>query len=164
MTKDISVSLRDKKEDGIKMQKQLCFDLTYFLFKKKNFSKSFQKIVVSCQSLDPALRPTVLELLGNEVTCSVAELSRDNRYDHLSLRAIQAKNGLEKGVVGVKVVVFLEKPRKGCFEIREESGEIFISLLDMKRPLKELDMDKEKSHYQLWGMIVGVRLFSLSWK
>lgn len=42
------------------------------------------------------------------------------------------------------MVVNPEKPRRGCFEIREESGGIFVSLLDMKRPfkpMKELDMD-----------------------
>ncbi|KAI3435382.1 uncharacterized protein J3R85_006110 [Psidium guajava] len=60
-------------------------------------------------------------------------------------RAIQVKNGLEKGVPGIIVVVNPDKPRRGCFEIREEGGEIFISLLDMKRPfgpMKALDMDK----------------------
>lgn len=59
-------------------------------------------------------------------------------------RAIQVKNGLEKGVAGINVMVNPEKPRRGCFEIREESGGIFVSLLDMKRPfkpMKELDMD-----------------------
>ncbi|KAH1046004.1 hypothetical protein J1N35_036788 [Gossypium stocksii] len=38
-----------------------------------------------------------------------------------------------------------KEPRRGCFEIREEGGETFISLLDMKRPfkpMKELDMEK----------------------
>lgn len=60
-------------------------------------------------------------------------------------RALAVKEGLEKGVAGVKVVVNPEKPRRGCFEIREENGETFISLLDMKRPfapMKALDMDK----------------------
>lgn len=60
-------------------------------------------------------------------------------------RAEQVKNGLEKDVAGVNVVVNPEKPRRGCFEIREEGGEIFVSLLDMKRPftpMKQLDMEK----------------------
>lgn len=60
-------------------------------------------------------------------------------------RAVQVKNGLEKGVPGITVHVNPEKPRRGCFEIREEGGEKFITLLDMKRPfkpMKELDMDK----------------------
>ncbi|KAL2517078.1 Uncharacterized protein Adt_13325 [Abeliophyllum distichum] len=55
------------------------------------------------------------------------------------------KNGLEKGLEGVNVVVNPEKPRRGCFEIREEGGDIFVSLLDMKRPftpMKALDMEK----------------------
>ncbi|XP_058181594.1 uncharacterized protein LOC131300001 [Rhododendron vialii] len=59
-------------------------------------------------------------------------------------RAVQVKNGLENGLPGITVLVNPEKPRRGCFEIREEGGEKFISLLDMKRPfkpMKELDMD-----------------------
>ncbi|KAM7267112.1 hypothetical protein ACFE04_009278 [Oxalis oulophora] len=60
-------------------------------------------------------------------------------------RAIQVKNGLEKGVPGINVLLNPDKPRRGCFEIREEDGEIFISLLSMKRPfapMKALDMDE----------------------
>ncbi|XVE71374.1 hypothetical protein DITRI_Ditri10aG0145200 [Diplodiscus trichospermus] len=60
-------------------------------------------------------------------------------------RAFQVRDGLEKGVPGIKVLLNPEKPRRGCFEIREEGGEKFISLLDMKRPfkpMKDLDMDK----------------------
>ncbi|XP_041019460.1 selenoprotein H isoform X1 [Juglans microcarpa x Juglans regia] len=60
-------------------------------------------------------------------------------------RAIRVKEGLEKGVSGVTVLVNPNKPRKGCFEIREDGGETFISLLDMKRPfapMKALEMDK----------------------
>ncbi|KAG9149254.1 hypothetical protein Leryth_003233, partial [Lithospermum erythrorhizon] len=60
-------------------------------------------------------------------------------------RANQVKKGVEEGVEGVNVVVNPDKPRKGCFEIREENGETFVSLLDMKRPfkaMKELDMDQ----------------------
>ncbi|KAK8513462.1 hypothetical protein V6N13_002204 [Hibiscus sabdariffa] len=60
-------------------------------------------------------------------------------------RAFQVRDGLQKGVPGVNVLLNPDKPRKGCFEIREEGGETFISLLDMKRPfkpMKELDMEK----------------------
>ncbi|XP_047339281.1 uncharacterized protein LOC124942769 [Impatiens glandulifera] len=59
-------------------------------------------------------------------------------------RAFQVKDGLEKGVSGVTVIVNPEKPRRGCFEIRDDEGKKFISLLEMKRPfsaMKELDMD-----------------------
>ncbi|KAG2291895.1 hypothetical protein Bca52824_038564 [Brassica carinata] len=54
-------------------------------------------------------------------------------------RAIQVKEGLEGAVPGVTVALNPEKgysftPRRGCFEIREEGGETFISLLEMKRP------------------------------
>ncbi|KAF4351055.1 hypothetical protein CsatB_008239 [Cannabis sativa] len=60
-------------------------------------------------------------------------------------RALQVKQGLEDGVSGITVVLNPDKPRRGCFEIREKDGETFISLLEMKRPfqpMKDLDMDK----------------------
>ncbi|VVB10865.1 unnamed protein product [Arabis nemorensis] len=75
-------------------------------------------------------------------------------------RAIQVKERLEEAVPGVMVTLnpekksspslilsldVLEQPRRGCFEIREEGGETFISLLDMKRPfapMKALDMEE----------------------
>ncbi|CAN6587358.1 unnamed protein product [Malus baccata var. baccata] len=61
------------------------------------------------------------------------------------VRADQVKNGLEKGVPGIKVLLNPDKPRKGCLEIREEGGETFLSLLDMKRPfskMKALNMEE----------------------
>ncbi|KAE9586481.1 hypothetical protein Lal_00044667 [Lupinus albus] len=62
-------------------------------------------------------------------------------------RAIQVKEGLEKSVSGVTVILNPKNPRRGCFEIREEEegGKKFISLLNMKRPftaMKNLDMEK----------------------
>ncbi|XP_018448513.1 uncharacterized protein LOC108820012 [Raphanus sativus] len=60
-------------------------------------------------------------------------------------RAIQVKEGLEGAVPGVTVTLNPEKPRRGCFEIREEGGKTFISLLEMKRPfapMKALDMEE----------------------
>ncbi|CAN7108784.1 unnamed protein product [Brassica rapa subsp. narinosa] len=60
-------------------------------------------------------------------------------------RAIQVKEGLEGAVPGVTVTLNPEKPRRGCFEIREEGGQTFISLLAMKRPfapMKALDMEE----------------------
>ncbi|KAK1438401.1 hypothetical protein QVD17_04210 [Tagetes erecta] len=60
------------------------------------------------------------------------------------IRAVKVKNDLEKAVSGINVLVNPEKPRRGCFEVREEGGKKFVSLLDMKRPfapMKALDMD-----------------------
>ncbi|KAJ6856158.1 hypothetical protein NC651_037899 [Populus alba x Populus x berolinensis] len=60
-------------------------------------------------------------------------------------RAIQVKDGLLSAFPGISVLLNPEKPRRGCFEIREEGGETFISLQNMKRPfppLKALDMDQ----------------------
>ncbi|KAK9097876.1 hypothetical protein Syun_024921 [Stephania yunnanensis] len=53
-------------------------------------------------------------------------------------RATQVKAGLEAGFSGIEVVLNPEKPRLGCFEIREDGGDAFFTLLDMKRPFKDL--------------------------
>ncbi|KAL0393515.1 UNVERIFIED_CONTAM: hypothetical protein Slati_4317700 [Sesamum latifolium] len=72
-------------------------------------------------------------------------IERSTECSRFKTRAIQVKEGLEKGVAGVKVVVNPEKARRGCFEIREEGGEVFLSLLDMKRPYKPMtDLDMEE--------------------
>ncbi|XP_071701708.1 uncharacterized protein [Rutidosis leptorrhynchoides] len=60
------------------------------------------------------------------------------------IRAVKVKDGLENAVSDITVLVNPEKPRRGCFEVREIGGKKFISLLDMKRPfgpMKALDMD-----------------------
>ncbi|URE07034.1 hypothetical protein MUK42_23934 [Musa troglodytarum] len=71
-------------------------------------------------------------------------------------RAIKVKEGLESAVPGIVVAVNPDKPRRGCFEIREENGCThnhaadyvcpisFNELLNMPRPftpMKKLDMD-----------------------
>ncbi|KAK7320737.1 hypothetical protein VNO77_30483 [Canavalia gladiata] len=61
------------------------------------------------------------------------------------VRADLVKEGLEKASCGITVILNPDKPRRGCFEIRQQGGKKFISLLDMKRPfkpMKDLDMDK----------------------
>ncbi|KAF0896922.1 hypothetical protein E2562_030771 [Oryza meyeriana var. granulata] len=61
------------------------------------------------------------------------------------IRATKVKEDLESAVPGVSVVINPKKPRRGCLEIREEGGEVFISLLNMPRPftaMKKLDMDE----------------------
>ncbi|XP_027939110.1 selenoprotein H-like [Vigna unguiculata] len=65
--------------------------------------------------------------------------------NQFKMRANLVKERLEKADCGVNVILNPEKPRRGCFEIREEGGKKFISLLDMKRPFKpmrDLDMDQ----------------------
>ncbi|GMY36629.1 sodium/potassium/calcium exchanger 1 [Fagus crenata] len=53
----------------------------------------------------------------------------DKQCNSFKTRANQVKEGLEKGVSGITVLLNPDKPRRGCFEIREECGETFISLL-----------------------------------
>ncbi|XP_061346266.1 uncharacterized protein LOC133291922 [Gastrolobium bilobum] len=65
--------------------------------------------------------------------------------DSFKTRATELKEGLEAKVPDITVIVNPKKPRKGCFEIREEGGQKFVSLLKMERPFKpmmDLDMDK----------------------
>lgn len=82
---------------------------------------------------------------GSKKTIIVEHCKQCNSF---KTRALLVKDGLEKGLGGgVNVILNPEKPRRGCFEIREEgeNGEKFISLLEMKRPftpMKALDMDK----------------------
>nr|GMD75145.1 selenoprotein H-like [Ipomoea batatas]GMD81412.1 selenoprotein H-like [Ipomoea batatas] len=86
--------------------------------------------------------PAAEEGVGDGKTIVIEHCKQCNSF---KTRALTVKEGLEKGFAGVNVVVNPEKPRRGCFEIREENGEKFISLLNMKRPfapMKALDMDK----------------------
>ncbi|KAL5558276.1 hypothetical protein UlMin_034487 [Ulmus minor] len=60
-------------------------------------------------------------------------------------RALLVERGLKEAVPGITVLINPEKQRRGCFEIREEGGEIFISLLNMVRPfqpMRDLNMDQ----------------------
>ncbi|KAK6117087.1 hypothetical protein DH2020_049132 [Rehmannia glutinosa] len=60
-------------------------------------------------------------------------------------KANQVKKGLEKAVAGVKVELNPENPREGCFEVREESGDTFVSMLGVESPfdeIKALDVEK----------------------
>ncbi|KAI9097898.1 hypothetical protein K1719_025669 [Acacia pycnantha] len=78
---------------------------------------------------------------GSKCTIVIEHCKQCNSF---KTRANLVKEGLEKSVDGIAVILNPEKPRKGCFEIRQEGGETFISLLDMKRPfkpMKDLDMD-----------------------
>ncbi|KAL1802061.1 hypothetical protein ACET3Z_030708 [Daucus carota] len=76
------------------------------------------------------------------VTVVIEHCKQCNQF---KTRAIKVKDALENDITGINVLVNPEKPRRGCFEVREEGGEIFISLLDMKRPfqpMRALDMDQ----------------------
>uniref|UniRef100_A0A5B7BKC1 Putative selenoprotein H n=1 Tax=Davidia involucrata TaxID=16924 RepID=A0A5B7BKC1_DAVIN len=105
--------------------------------KVKTSSKEKGKVDESAKA-----EATVAKFVHGSKTIVIEHCKQCNSF---KTRAIQVKNGLENGLSGVTVHVNPEKPRRGCFEIREEGGETFISLLDMKRPfapMKALDMDK----------------------
>ncbi|XP_059460775.1 uncharacterized protein LOC132189938 [Corylus avellana] len=86
-----------------------------------------------------------LEEVNSDTTAKTIVIEHCKQCNSFKTRAIQVKEGLEKSVAGITVLVNPEKPRRGCFEIREDGGEKFISLVDMKRPfapMKALDMEK----------------------
>ncbi|KAK4749091.1 hypothetical protein SAY87_026540 [Trapa incisa] len=87
-------------------------------------------------------QPLPSKVKGKERTVVIEHCKQCNSF---KTRALQVKNGLESGVSGIIVLVNPDKPRRGCFEVREEGGEKFVSLLGMKRPftpMKALDMEK----------------------
>ncbi|KAJ6361156.1 hypothetical protein OIU78_001741 [Salix suchowensis] len=61
---------------------------------------------------------------------------------------------------------YRQQPRRGCFEIREEGGETFTSLLNMKRPfppLKGLDMDEVTSIISTGSKAQPMHLIEFGW-
>ncbi|XP_021276772.1 selenoprotein H [Herrania umbratica] len=110
---------------------------------KANASAKEKKVKVAVAVEEAAPEDlTVSEDGSHNKTVVVEHCKQCNSF---KTRAVQVKDGLEKGVPGIKVLLNPEKPRRGCFEIREEGGKKFISLLDMKRPFKRMkDLDMEK--------------------
>ncbi|PRQ28081.1 hypothetical protein RchiOBHm_Chr6g0312181 [Rosa chinensis] len=72
-----------------------------------------------------------------EVNMKTIVIERCTQCNSFKTRADQVRASLE-GLPGIRVTINPVKPRRGCFEIREEGGETFISLLDMKRPFKPM--------------------------
>lgn len=61
------------------------------------------------------------------------------------VRALKIQEALKEAFPDIVVTINPEKPRRGCFEIREKDGQTFISLLNMTRPfqkMKDLDMEE----------------------
>ncbi|KAL6208106.1 hypothetical protein ACLB2K_019058 [Fragaria x ananassa] len=72
-----------------------------------------------------------------EVNTKTIVIERCMQCNSFKTRADQVRASLES-LPGITVKINPVKPRRGCFEIREEGGEKFISLLDMKRPFKPM--------------------------
>ncbi|KAM5566205.1 hypothetical protein ABKV19_019932 [Rosa sericea] len=77
------------------------------------------------------------EAEAEEANMKTIVIERCTQCNSFKTRADQVRASLE-GLPGIRVTINPVKPRRGCFEIREEGGETFISLLDMKRPFKPL--------------------------
>ncbi|WOL15010.1 selenoprotein H [Canna indica] len=110
---------------------------------KRNVAGTTMKDNVS-DAEEPRVAPSPADAAveGSAKTIIVEACKQCNSF---KTRAIKVKEGLENSVSGIIVTVNPDKPRRGCFEIREENGQVFVSLLDMRRPftpMKELDMDE----------------------
>ncbi|BFG18701.1 hypothetical protein CerSpe_049750 [Prunus speciosa] len=82
---------------------------------------------------------------GEESNKKTIVIEHCKQCNSFKTRANQVKGGLEIGVPGITVLINPDKPRRGCFEIREEGGETFISLLGLKRPFKPMkDLNMEE--------------------
>ncbi|KAJ0090679.1 selenoprotein H-like [Pistacia vera] len=114
--------------------------------KKAKPAKKPKKEEVKAEETDSEKeKPEGEEAGGDESEKRTIVIEHCKQCSSFKTRANLVKDGLEKDVAGITVLLNPEKPRRGCFEIREEGGETFISLLDMKRPfipMKELDMNK----------------------
>ncbi|CAL4899525.1 unnamed protein product [Urochloa decumbens] len=91
--------------------------------------------------------PAVEEEDGGDVAAEGKRIIVEacNQCTRFKKRAQKVKEDLESSVPGVSVIINPQKPRRGCLEIREEGGEVFISLLNMRRPftpMTDLDMDE----------------------
>ncbi|KAK1408618.1 hypothetical protein QVD17_40547 [Tagetes erecta] len=89
----------------------------------------------------PEIKTKTTEAANASKTIVIEHCKQCNQF---KVRAVKVKLGLENALSGITVLVNPEKPRRGCFEVREEGGKKFVSLLDMKRPfapMKALDMD-----------------------
>ena len=64
-------------------------------------------------------------------------------------QASKFEKSLKEKIQGLEVSINPQKPRRGCFEVRDEEGNIFLSLLDLKRPFPELRALNVEEHVEL---------------
>ncbi|XP_057957191.1 uncharacterized protein LOC131150480 [Malania oleifera] len=111
---------------------------------KKKRKKASEKTNAAPEVAAPVKGKAKLVASANAASKTIV-IEHCKQCNSFKTRAHQVKNGLENHVSGITVLLNPDKPRRGCFEIREEGGEKFISLLDMKRPFKKMkDLDMEK--------------------
>lgn len=91
---------------------------------------------------EPAKEP---KAKASKSTVSKVIIEASKECNSIKIRAEKVQTGLKGALPGLEVLVNPDKPRKGCFEIRDQDGNTFLSLLGMPRPytkLKGLDLDK----------------------
>ncbi|KAI9191061.1 hypothetical protein LWI28_003006 [Acer negundo] len=83
---------------------------------------------------------------GSESKTRTVVIEHCKQCNSFKTKANLVKDELEKALPDVTVLLNPEKPRRGCFEVREEDGETtYISLLNLKRPFKPMkDIDIEE--------------------
>ncbi|KQJ87185.1 selenoprotein H [Brachypodium distachyon] len=128
-------------------------------WKKEVAAAAVEKEDADAVPVQPAAKQKGRKKAKKEVAAAVAEedegasvqdgkrvvVEACTQCQHFKKRALKVKEDLESAVPGLSVIINPEKPRRGCLEIREEGGEVFISLLNMPRPftaMKKLDMDE----------------------
>eukprot|EP00250_Pteridium_aquilinum_P022596 c25439_g1_i1 orf=368-955(-) len=85
------------------------------------------------------------EAPGSDKAGKVIVIEASKECNCFKTSAAKVQTGLTKAIPGIEVLINPDKPRKGCFEVREREGKVYMSLLGMPRPftkLKSLDMDK----------------------
>lgn len=89
-------------------------------------------------------------ILENNGSIAPVKKTREIVVEHckqcqcFKVRASKVEKELKAAINDVEVKINPDKPRRGCFEIRDGEGNIFLSLQDMPRPftkLKQWDLD-----------------------
>lgn len=108
--------------------------------KKKGVAAPKEKVV------QPEQAETVsAPLLKAAEVSKVITIEASKECNSIKTRAAKVQAGLKDSLPGLEVLVNPDKPRKGCFEIRDGEGNLYLSLLEMPRPytnLKSLNLDK----------------------
>ncbi|KAK6130088.1 hypothetical protein DH2020_036161 [Rehmannia glutinosa] len=90
----------------------------------------------------PKTTPAASSSSGASKTIIIEHCTQSKSF---KTKANQVKKELEKAVAGVKVELNPENPREGCFEVREDGGDTFVSMLGVESPfdeIKALDVEK----------------------
>ncbi|KAK2658370.1 hypothetical protein Ddye_004903 [Dipteronia dyeriana] len=110
----------------------------------KKKAKKEEDVKPEVQTGDDDLEKTedvseVEKTAGSESKTRTVVIEHCKQCNSFKTKANLVKDELEKALPDATVLLNPEKPRRGCFEVREEDGETtYISFLDLKRPFKPM--------------------------